>query len=310
MSDYYEILGIPHNATKEDIKKAYRRLAHQFHPDKTQGDEKKFKEINEAYQVLGDEKKRAQYDRFGTTGGAGGQGPEWDFSNFAQGFEGVDLGDIFADIFGNFGGAAGARVQRGRDISIDIELSFKESIFGVERTVLIHKLGACPACKGEGREEGSNFITCKSCNGSGSVHETRRSIFGSFTKLHQCATCHGRGKVPEKKCKVCDGEGVRSGSEEVVIQVPAGISDGEMIKLVGKGEAVASGVPGDLYVKIHVLPHSDFQRKGYDLVYSLGVSVSDAILGTTHEITTLDGTIKVQIPAGTDSGSLLRIRGK
>lgn len=313
MRDYYQILGIARNASQEEVKKAFRRLAHQYHPDKGTGDEVKFKEINEAYQILGDEKKRANYDRFGTGfpgGQPGGAGAEWDFSNFSQGFEGVDLGDIFEDIFGF--GAAGSRrgTQRGRDISIDLELPFRDAIFGVERKVLLHKLSMCVACKGDGREQGTEYKSCTSCNGSGTVHETRKSFLGSFTKLRSCSTCSGRGQVPEKKCRECDGAGVRSGNEEIVIEVPPGINDGEMIKHVGKGEALAGGVPGDLYVKIHVLPDARFKRVGTDLVISYPLNITDAILGSTQKVDTLDGAVQVQIPAGTDSGDILRIRGK
>lgn len=313
MRDYYEILGISRNATQDEIKKAFRRLAHQFHPDKGTGDDKKFKEINEAYQILGDEKKRAQYDRFGSGFGGGGQagaGPEgWDFSNFAQGFEGVDLGDIFEDIFG-FGASGRRSAPRGRDIAIDLELSFSEAIFGMERKVLLNKLSGCAVCKGEGREPGSEFIKCASCNGSGTVHETRRSFLGSFTKLRTCSTCSGRGQVPEKKCRECNGEGVKPANEEISIEIPPGINDGEMIKHVGKGEAIAGGIPGDLYVKIHVLPDARFKRVGPDLVTNLSVSMTNAILGSHEKVETLDGVIQVQIPAGTDTGDVLRIRGK
>ncbi|OGZ43805.1 MAG: molecular chaperone DnaJ [Candidatus Ryanbacteria bacterium RIFCSPHIGHO2_02_FULL_48_12] len=318
MKDYYEVLGVPRNASPEDIKKAFRKLAHAHHPDKAHGDEKKFKEINEAYQVLGDEKKRAQYDRFGTSqfsqgAGGGGHDQSWDFNNFAQDFDNFDFGDVFQDFFG-FGGAGGTsgrrNVVRGRDIAIDLELSFKESIFGTERKVLINKLGTCAACKGDGADPGSGHITCTSCNGTGTVRETRRSFLGAFTQMRQCTICFGKGKVPEKKCKECAGAGVKKGSEEIAINVPAGITAGEMIKIPGAGEAVSGGIPGDLYIKIHVLAHPRITREGADLLYPLDVTVTDALLGTDRIIETLDGDIKIQIPTSTNSGDVLRVRGR
>lgn len=316
MKDYYNVLGVPRNASPDDIKKAFRRLAHQYHPDKSHGNEEKFKEVNEAYQVLSSEQKRAQYDRFGSAGfGSGpsagsGQGSEWDFSNFGQGFEGVDLGDIFGDMFG-FGSQGQSRqTPRGRDIAIDIELQFQDAVFGVERTVLLRKTAACATCNTNGREPGTKSKPCVNCNGSGSVHETRRSFLGAFTKLRACASCYGTGQVPEKPCHACHGAGVLQASEEIAISIPSGINDGEMIKLIGKGEAVAGGVSGDLYVKIHVLSDKKFSRAGHDITTSLDIMVTDALLGIEKQMETLDGTIQIQIPAGTESGSLLRIRGK
>ncbi len=316
MKDYYEILGVPRNASPDDIKKAFRKLAHAHHPDKAHGDEGKFKEVNEAYQVLGDEKKRAQYDRFGTSqfsqGAGGGHEQSWDFNNFSQDFSNFDFGDVFQDIFGFGGmGTSGRRTAlRGRDIAIDLELSFKESIFGTERKVLMNKVGMCSICKGDGAEPGSGHITCTSCNGTGTVRETRRSFLGAFTQMRQCTNCFGKGKVPEKKCKECGGAGVKKGSEEIVINVPAGITAGEMIKIPGTGEAVSGGVPGDLYVKIHVLPHPRISREGADLLYPLDITVTDALLGTEYIIETLDGDIKIQIPSSTNSGDVLRVRGR
>lgn len=317
MKDYYQILGVPRNASGEDIKKAFRHLAHQYHPDKSGGNAEKFKEVSEAYQILSDEKKRSQYDRFGSAafGGAeagfgGGRGGfEWDFSNFGKDFEGVDLGEIFGDMFG-FGSGSRERSPRGRDIAIDIELSFKEAIFGVERTVLLRKSALCDVCKGDGKEPGTAAITCTRCNGTGSVHETRKSFFGSITNLRTCTICHGKGEVPQQLCRACRGEGVVQASQELPITVPPGIQDGEMIKLVGKGEAMAGGIPGDLYVKIHVLTDKRFNRTGYDLMTSLDVAMTEALLGTPKELSLLDGSIQIQVPSGTASGSLLRIRGK
>src|SRR3989338_3882412 len=315
MKDYYQILGVPRNASQEEVKKAYRKLAHQFHPDKTGGSEEKFKEVNEAYQVLGSEQKRAQYDRFGSAGfenaGRGNaSGVEWDFSNFAQGFEGVDLGDMFGDMFGFGSSGSGRQTVRGRDIAIDIELQFSEAAFGVNRTMLLRKTAVCTACNGSAEEPGTKSKTCTHCNGSGSVHETRRSFLGSFTKLHMCSTCRGTGRVPGTTRRLCRGAGVAQASEEITISVPAGINDGEIIKLVGKGEAVAGGITGDLYVKIHVVPSKKFTRSGFDISTNLELSVTDGLLGAEKQVETLEGILRVQIPTGTASNSILRIRGK
>lgn len=314
MKDYYQVLGIPRNASQEEVKKAYRRLAHQFHPDKSAGNEEKFKEVNEAYQVLSNEQKRAQYDRFGSSGfgntGSGNAGFEWDFSNFAQGFEGVDLGDVFGDMFGFGSPSHGRQTPRGRDIAIDIELQFAQALFGINRTVLLRKTIMCASCSGSAQEPGTKSKTCAHCNGSGSVHETRRSFLGSFTKLHMCATCSGTGHVPEIPCHTCRGSGVVQASEEITISIPAGVSEGEMIKLVGKGEAVAKGIPGDLYVKIHVTPDKKFGRSGFDITTTLEITVTDGILGVEKQVETLEGVLRMQVPAGTASGSVLRIRGK
>jgi molecular chaperone DnaJ len=311
--DYYQILGVARNASKEDIKKAYRHLAHKFHPDKSGGSEDKFKEINEAYHVLADETKRAEYDRYGRVfSGNAGQGgfdfSGFDFGDFNERMADFDLGDIFGDIFGF--GTRGRQAKRGRDISLDLEISFEEGAFGAERKVILTKFGVCERCKGKGAEEGINFKTCPNCQGSGKIHETRRSFFGTFTSLNECANCRGRGKIPEKKCPACRGEGVLSKNEEVKIKIPAGIEDGQMIKLSGQGEAVAYGIPGDLYAKIHVRPHPVFRREGNNIVMNLDIRLSDALLGGEKEIKTLDGAIKLSVPSGIDSGEILRVRGK
>jgi len=312
--DYYQTLGVSRNASKEDIKKSYRRLALKYHPDKSGGNEEKFKEINEAYHVLIDDNKRAEYDRYGRVfSGNGGQGgfdfSGFDFGDFNDRMADFDLGDIFGDIFG-FGARGRARTKRGRDISIDLEISFEEAVFGAERKVVLTKLSVCEKCKGKGAEEGVNFKTCPVCQGSGKIHETKRSIFGTFTSLNECNNCRGRGRAPEKKCPACRGEGAFPKSEEVKIKIPAGIEDGQMIKLSGQGEAMPYGVPGDLYVKIHSRPHHLFRREGNNLVMNLDVRLSDALLGGEKEIKTLDGAIKLNVPAGIDSGEILRVRGK
>lgn len=320
MKDYYEILGVPRNATKDDIKKAYRKLAHKYHPDKEGGDDNKFKEATEAYQVLYDDKKRSEYDTYGRTfggdsGGFGGfNGQGFDFSGFGgQGFD-FDLGDIFENFFGGGAGgrrqSAGWRTKRGADIAVDMEVSFEESVFGTERKVLLSKVSQCSVCRGSGAEPGSEIETCSACNGSGKVHEARRTIFGSFTALKECSKCAGKGSVPVKKCSDCKGQGVLKRNEEITIKVPPGIKDGEAISMPGMGEAVAGGIAGDLYARINVKRHTVFKREGDDLVMELDVKISEVLLGAEKEIMTLDGPIKLKIPAGIDSGEILRVRGK
>lgn len=313
MKDYYKILGVTKSASKEEIKKAYRKLAHEHHPDKTGGDGQHFKEVNEAYQVLGNDRKRKEYDMYGQVfdEGGGGNGG-WDFGNFSQGFSsgdtGVNFEEIFEGVFGGFGGRHYAR--RGRDISIDVELSFEEAVFGAERRVLLNKLNKCARCGGEGVSEGSKKTRCVACRGSGTIKETRRSFIGVFSNLKECDSCHGRGEVPEKPCKECAGLGVVKSDEEVVIRIPAGVNNGEMIKMSGGGEAIYGGVSGDLYIKLHVRDHATFRREGRNLLMDLEIPFSEAVLGCEKNINILDGVIKVTVPNGVDSGEVLRVRGK
>jgi molecular chaperone DnaJ len=308
--DYYKTLGVEKNASKDEIKKAFHKLAHQYHPDKKGGDEAKFKEINEAYQTLSDDQKRTQYDQFGSAysggggngGGFGGQNG-FDFSNFTNG-QGFDFGDIFGDFFG------GGRTQerRGRDISVDIQITFAESIFGVDRKVLISKIGVCDTCKGSGAAVGSKMKKCPTCNGQGQVNETRHSFLGTFTTTKECEKCHGKGEIPESACRDCGGVGVKKKSEEIQFVIPAGISHGEMIRLSGKGEAIPGGMSGDLYVRIHIESHPLFKREGQNLTMELNIKLTDAILGTEHTIKSLDGDITLKIPPGINYGEILRIK--
>jgi molecular chaperone DnaJ len=321
MKDYYEILGIERSASHDDVKRAFRKLAAKYHPDKKGGDEAKFKEISEAYAVLGDEKKRSEYDAYGRSfsgnGGQGGGFGGFDWSQFQQGFGGngqgfeFDLGDLmngFGDIFGGRG--QGSAAPRGRDISIDMELSFEESIFGVTRKVLLTKAAACVTCKGSGAAVGTEFITCTHCNGNGKIRENRQSVLGTFTTVRPCEKCEGKGKTPKDSCKDCAGRGVKRTEEEIELKIPSGIQAGEMIRLTGRGEAVKNGTPGDLYVKIHVAKHGSIARDGKDLKMSLTIKVTDAILGTTYPLKTLDGEVKLTIPAGIKAGEILRIKGR
>ncbi|OGZ05138.1 MAG: molecular chaperone DnaJ [Candidatus Lloydbacteria bacterium RIFCSPHIGHO2_01_FULL_49_22] len=314
--DYYEILGVGKTATKEELKKAFHKLAHKYHPDKAGGNEAKFKEMNEAYQVLSDESKRSQYDQYGSASfDGGGPPPGSGFSGQGYGgggFEGVDLGDIFNDFFGaGFNGGSGQRVERGRDISVDIEISFEESIFGTKRKVLLGKTSTCDMCHGSGAKPGTKLKKCVTCSGKGRVNELRKSFLGTFSTVTTCNVCKGIGEIPEEKCKSCSGLGVVKKQEEIEINVPVGINAGEMLRMSGKGEAVSRGIAGDLYIKVHVKPHALYHREGNNLVMDLDVKLSDALLGATYKITALDGKqLDVKIPEGVKFGDTLRLKEK
>ncbi len=324
--DYYKTLGIEKGASKDEIKKAFHKMAHKYHPDKNKGDDTKFKEANEAYQVLSDDTKRSNYDQFGSADmGAGfggfnqGQGQGFggfDFSGFqnaggfnSQNFDMGDLGDIFGDFFGGGIGRSN-KPKRGRDISTEIDLSFEDSIFGITRDVLITKQSVCDICSGSGAKPGTKMDTCKTCNGNGQIRETKRSILGTFSSVKDCETCLGSGKIPNEKCANCRGAGVLRKQEEIKINVPEGINDGEMVRMIGIGEAIKGGKAGDLYIKINVRPHSIFKRSGFNLTMDLNIKLSDALLGATYPLKTLDGNIEVKIPEGINHGELLRVRGK
>lgn len=313
MKDYYQVLGLQKGASREEVKKAFRKLSAQFHPDKKTGDEAKYKEITEAYATLGDEKKKAEYDTYGHSfaggqpgGGAGG----FNWGDFAQGggAQGFDF-DI-NDIFENFGFGGGRKAARGRDISIDINLNFDESIFGVTRKVLLTKNSACEACAGTGAKKGTEMTTCSTCNGAGKIHETRQSIMGSFSTVRECSTCSGLGKVPKERCGTCAGAGVTRRQEEIEIKIPAGIQNGEVIRMTGRGEAMPHGQPGDLYIKIHAEGHKTIKRDGSTLYSKLPIKLTDALLGGSYRIETLDGHVDINIPAGITHGELLRIKNK
>jgi len=326
--DYYNVLGVDKKASPDDIKKAFRKLAHKYHPDKGGTDEAKFKEITEAYSILSDDKKRREYDAYGQAfagadpsrhsgqAGFGGNGfGGFDFSGFQQGFGGqnveFDFGDIFGDIFGGSRGGSPRAKSRGRDISIDIELPFKDAIFGTERKVLIGKVSTCDVCGGNGAKPGTELEQCKTCSGSGRVHEMRNSILGQFSSVRACTVCDGQGKVPKEKCSECKGQGTRRKQQEIQINIPAGIDNGEMIRMSQQGEAVKGGVAGDLYVKVHVKPHHLFKREGPNLVMDLPVKLTDALLGTTVTIESLEGKmLEVKIPVMKRAEELLRVRGK
>ena len=316
--DYYQTLGVEKSASNEEIKKAFRTLAHKYHPDKKGGDEMKFKEVNEAYQVLSNNKKRAEYDSYGrvfegvNTGGFSAGG---DFEGFSArggqgGFGFENLNDIFSEFFAGGMGGATTRVKRGRDISTELHIPFSEAVFGTERKILINKVSQCDTCEGSGAKPGTEMKTCPACNGQGKIHETKRSFLGTFSNIRPCDICAGSGKVPTEKCKTCKGVGVVKKQEEIKIVIPAGINNGEMIRLSGMGEAVANGVPGDLYVKINVPPHPVFKREDANLVMDMNIKLSDALLGAEYNIDTLDGKIKLKVPVGVSHGEILRVRDK
>jgi len=315
MKDYYKTLGVDKNASQDEIKKAFRTLAHKHHPDKG-GDEKKFKEASEAYQVLSDEKKRSEYDTYGSTGpgqGFGGGQQGGGFGGFqggfggGQGFDGVDLNDIFGDFFG---GGRREQARRGRDIAVDLEISFSEAVFGVEHKVRITKTSACDTCHGSGAKPSAKMKECPHCKGKGRMQETVRTILGTFAQERECQTCHGSGKVPEEKCAVCKGAGVLRKEEQITIRVPVGIQNGEQVRLAGAGEAIQNGKAGDLYVRIHVGQHKIFHREGHNLVMTLSIKLTDSLLGAEYPVQTLDGEIKLKVPKGVSSGEVLRVREK
>jgi molecular chaperone DnaJ len=308
--NYYDVLGVSKAATKEEIKKAFHKLAHQHHPDKNNGDDKKFKEVNEAYQILSDDTKRQQYDAYGSAGFQGGpQGSPFQGGFQGGGFEGVDLGDIFNDFFGAGFSGGGQRVERGRDISVDISLTFEESIFGVTKTVVISKATQCSACSGTGAKPGSKMKSCSPCSGKGRINQMRKSFLGTFSTVVECDTCRGAGEIPETECGTCRGLGIEKKPEEISIPVPPGLENKEMLRMSGKGEAVSRGIPGDLYITLHITPHSVFKKEGNNLTMTLPVKWSDAMTGTKVKIPLLQGeTYEVKVPEGVQFGDVLRVK--
>lgn len=312
--DYYEVLGVAKDSSADEIKKAFRRKAVELHPDKQGGDEAKFKEVNEAYEVLKDQSKRQRYDQFGHAGvggassGAGGNpfggfGGEWSGQNVNFDFGDLGLGDIFGSFFGGGAQSAKQHQTRGNDVETRIEISFEDAVFGTEELLRLNLEEICGHCQGTTAEPGHEMKTCDKCEGRGQVVTAVRTIFGNIQQAVVCPDCHGKGKKPEKECTVCRGKGTERKTQEVQLKVPAGIDDGATIRLRERGEAIAGGAKGDLYVHVRVKAHKKFTREG-DLVLSEEhVDMASAALGTEIEVATVDGLIRMKVPAGTQSGT-------
>lgn len=321
--DYYNTLGISKGASADEIKQAFRKLAHQHHPDKASGDEAKFKEINEAYQVLSNPEKRQQYDQYGQTfeqaQAQGGFGGARDFSGFANGFGGGgqrvefdfgNIGDLFGDLFGG-GGRAKTRTKRrskGADIGMDTQIEFEEAAFGAEKDIELYKDIPCPRCGGQGAEPGSKVSQCRTCGGTGQVVKNIGFGFG-FPSV--CTECTGSGEIHEKKCTECRGQGITKDTRKMKVKIPAGIDDGQTIRLRGEGETgQRGGVAGDLFLTIHIKPNKKYTREGFNVLSQAEISISQAALGTSIEIETIDGLVKLKIPDGTQSGRIFQLKGK
>ena len=317
--DYYEVLGVSKSADATEIKKAYRKLALKYHPDKNPGDkeaEEKFKEAAEAYDVLSNEEKRRRYDQFGHAGGGGaGQG----------GFGGcMSMDDIFSqfgDIFGSFGGFSGfggfgggrsaRRVNRGTNLRVKVKMNLQEIATGIEKKIKVKKYVACQHCNGTGAKDGKSYSTCSTCKGSGQVTRVQNTILGAMQTTSTCPTCEGEGKIINEKCTFCNGEGVLMSEEVISINIPAGVGEGMQLSLSGKGNAARrGGVNGDLIVLIEEEEHPELVRDGNDLLYNVFIGYPEAVLGETVEIPTIEGKVKVKIEAGTQPGKILRLRGK
>ncbi len=335
MKDYYKILGVNKSASDEEIKKAYRKLAHQYHPDKASGDEKKFKEINEAYQILSNKMRRANYDRFGTAEpfGAAGSGPNWgdfpgdgfgwDFgfgaprwgqNDASEGFHEMgDLGDIFESIFEGIGVRPKRRTyEKGSDLETVENLTMEEAFRGTTRTIKFKTSIRCETCGGKGADASAGFSTCSVCGGQGEIREQKKTFFGNFSQVKTCANCRGTGQIPNKTCKTCGGSGRIAAEKEIKTEILPGVEDGQLIKISGVGEAGERGAPaGDLYVRIKIKPHHVFERYGNDLAVKYDLKIMDLLLGRKIEVPTISGgKIKLEIPAHFNLKENLRIPGE
>lgn len=316
--DYYEVLGVPKSASADEIKKAFRRQAVQYHPDKEGGNEEKFKEINEAYDVLKDAQKRQRYDQFGhagvggaSGGGSAGGNPFEGFGGFGQNvnfdFDG-GLGDIFGQFFGG-GGQRQRGPQRGRDVEVQLQLTFREAIFGLEHEMTLDMQDTCEHCHGTTVEPGYEMKTCPTCHGAGQQTRVMNTMFGAIQQTVPCETCQGKGKIPEKVCTVCKGAGTQRRKQAVKLKVPAGIDDGATIRLSGRGEAIGGGEKGDLYVHIRVKADKKFTREGDIILSEEHIGMVDAALGVEIDVETVDGSVRMKVPAGTQSGTDFKLSG-
>jgi molecular chaperone DnaJ len=324
--DYYEVLGVSKSATAEEIKKAYRKLALKYHPDKNPGDkdaEEKFKEAAEAYDILSNPDKKSRYDQFGHAGVSGAAGGGGGFGGAGFSMEDIfsQFGDIFGGHFGSafgsafgggFGGSSrGRRVNRGSDIRIRVKLTLKEIAHGTEKKVKISKQVTCKECGGKGAKSEADIKTCETCHGTGQITRVTQTILGHMQTSSVCPTCGGQGQVITKPCSVCHGEGLVKEAEEISFKIPAGVQEGMQLTVQGKGNAARrGGINGDLLVVIEEEEHPELQRDGSDLIYSLFISIPDAVLGAEAEIPSVDGKLKIKIDPGTQSGKILRLRGK
>lgn len=322
MKDYYKILGVSKNATQEEIKKAYRKLAHQYHPDKKGGDETKFKEINEAYQILSDNDKRSRYDRFGTAEpfGSGGQSGGWGgFGGFPEGFDFngyADLGDL-GEIFESFFEGMGVRPKRktynrGSDLEISLEITLEEAFHGTSKKIRLHAQQKCKTCNGLGSDQGAGFKNCDTCAGQGEIKEQSRTFFGSFYQVKTCKTCFGQGQIPNKACPECKGLGRKTGDREVEVSVHPGIQSGQIIQIKGAGEAgERGGAEGDLYIRVKTKPHPIFERQGDNLIVKKEVSLTEILSSRKIEIPTIGGgKATIEIPPNFRIKDEVRARGE
>ena len=309
--DYYDVLGVSREATKDEIKRAYRKLAREYHPDVNPGDksaEEKLKTINEAYEVLSDDENRARYDQFGHLGQDGGG-----FGGGGTGFGGFGVGDIFDMFFGNDFTAERRHnaPQQGRDIRVDVSLDFEEAAFGVEKKIRVRRSEQCGVCHGSGAKEGTRPTTCPTCGGTGQTKVSRKTPFGYFQTVHPCDRCGGEGTVIEDPCRECGGKGYMEKKRVINVKIPSGVDSDSRLRVAGEGDAgIRGGSPGDLYVFITVKPHEFFRRRGYDVLYELPITFVQAALGCEVNTPTLDGDIALKIPEGTQSDTVLRLRGK
>ena len=313
--DYYETLGVSRSATEDEIKKAFRRLARQYHPDvnKEKGAEMRFKEINEAYEVLGDPQKRGAYDRFGHAGVAGAAGGAE--GNPFEGFGFGNFNDLFETLFANAAGAAGTRARpgaaRGADLRYDLKITFEEAVRGVQKEIEIPRWESCPACNGNGAQPGTSTQRCPNCQGSGEIRRVQQSIFGQFVNVMVCDRCRGEGRIITTPCERCHGQGRVRNVRRVTVNIPAGVDDGINVRVTGEGETPPhGGTPGNLYVALSVKPHEYFKRQGQDILFEQTISYSDAALGAEVEAPTLDGKETLKIPPGTQSGRVFRLKGR